>query len=53
MKSNNEKCICNLENKGIYSKEENGTVYIAIGDSYYELSEFEINFQANEYCNNK
>ena len=47
--TNNEKCMHELGNKDIFSKEENGTVYISIGDSYYEISEYEINFQADKY----
>ncbi len=39
----------NLEGKDITSKIENNTLYVSIGDSYYELADAEINFQAKEY----
>lgn len=45
----NEKALQNLEDIDIQAKEENGTVYVVIGDSQLELSEFEIEYQAKEY----
>jgi len=49
----NEKAVANLEEKDIQSKIENGTVYVIIGFSELELSEFEITFQADEFDERK
>lgn len=48
-----EKAVKNLENKGIVATEENGAVYVYIEDIMLEISEFEIQFQANEFDQNK
>ena len=45
----NEKAIANIENDGFVGKEQNGTVYLCIGDKEFELAEFEIKYQANVY----
>jgi len=47
--NNKEKAVARLSNIDIQAKVENDTVYVCIGDTYLELSEFEINFQAGEY----
>lgn len=45
-----EKAILNLENKGISARlEGDDSIYVYIADTEVEISEFEINFQANEY----
>lgn len=44
-----EKAKLGLEAKDFDSKIENGTLYLCIDDSQFELAEFEIKFQANEY----
>jgi hypothetical protein len=43
----------NLESKDIYSKIENDTLYVQIGDVLLELAEFEIHYQAKEFINNQ
>ena len=45
----NQKAIKNINTKGIYANETNGTVYVCIDGVELELSEFEINYQASEY----
>jgi len=45
----NEKALAQLTSNGVDAKIENDTVYIAIGDSQFEIAEFEINFQAKLY----
>jgi hypothetical protein len=47
--TNNEKAVKRLESLDISAKVDLGSVYIFIGDITLELSEFEINFQADEY----
>lgn len=48
----NQKAAAQLDSIDIYTKLENDTVYVCIGDTYLELSEFEINFRAEEYDKN-
>jgi hypothetical protein len=45
----NEKAVANLEEKDIQAKVENDTVYVIIGFTELELSDFEIEYQANEF----
>jgi hypothetical protein len=49
----NEKAVENLKEKGIDAKIENGVVYVTVGDSDLEISDFEIRFQANLYTENQ
>jgi hypothetical protein len=44
-----EKALANLEEKGVTAKLENNTIYVVIGDSELEISQFEIDFQADEW----
>ena len=44
-----EKALAQLKSNGIDAKIENDTVYVCVGDSQFEISEFEINFQAKLY----
>lgn len=48
-----KKASLNLESKDIQSKITNDTLYVLIGDTELELSEFEITYQANEYDENE
>jgi hypothetical protein len=43
-----EKALANLEKKGITAKFQNNTIYVVIGDYELEISQFEIDFQANQ-----
>lgn len=45
----NKKAVANLERKDIVASIQNDTVYVIIGDTYLELSQFEIDFQAKEW----
>jgi len=45
----NDKAITRLGSLGIVAKSDNGVVYVVIGDVELELSEFEVNFQVEEY----
>ena len=45
----NEKAVANLEEKDIQAKVENDTVYVIIGFTELELSDFENEYQANEF----
>ena len=45
----NQKAVANLEEKDIDAKIENNTVYVVIGGTELELSDYEINYQSNEY----
>ena len=45
----NEKAVANLEQKDIVASIQNDTVYVIIGDTHLELSQFEIDFQAKEW----
>jgi hypothetical protein len=47
--TNNEKAVKRLESIDISAKVDLGSVYVFICDTTLELSEFEINFQADEY----
>ena len=49
----NEKAIANLETLDIQAKLENYTVYVIIGGNELELSDFEIEYQANEFDKKK
>ena len=49
----NEKAVAQLESIDIDAKVENDTVYVCIGDTSLELSEFEINYQAKEFDDEK
>lgn len=42
----NKKCIKQLASIGIEAIEQNGTVYVTIGDVQLELAQFEIEFRA-------
>lgn len=44
-----EKAVAQLKTKGINAKIENDTVYVYIGDTPLELSNFEIEFQEQEW----
>ena len=44
-----EKALAVLVDKGIDAKIENDTIYIIVNDYSLELSEFEIEFQINEF----
>lgn len=44
-----EKCVDMLSTRGISAKIENDSVYVVIDWTELELSEYEINWQANEY----
>ena len=44
-----KKAVANLGKRDIYANIENDTVYVKIGWTELEISEFEINFQASEY----
>jgi hypothetical protein len=44
-----EKAKKNLEEKGIDCKIENDTIYVFIEDIELEISEFEINYQMDEF----
>jgi len=43
-----KKAQANLEEKDIYTKIENETLYVCIGDVELELADDEIRYQANE-----
>lgn len=43
----NQKAISRLESISVNAKEENDTVYVIIEDTELELSQFEIDYQAN------
>jgi hypothetical protein len=45
----NQKAVNAITDKGVSAFEENGTVYIEVSDIPFEISEFEINFQAKLY----
>jgi len=45
----NQKAILAIADKGVIAFEENGTVYIEVEETPFEISEFEKNFQAEEY----
>jgi len=45
----NQKAILAITDKGVMAFEENGTVYIEVEETPFEISEFEKNFQAEEY----
>jgi hypothetical protein len=45
----NQKAIENLAEKGISALEDNGTVYIIVNETPFELAQYEIDFQAKEY----
>lgn len=46
----NEKAVANLNtNDSIGGAEDNSTVYIIVDDIHFELSEFEIKYQADRY----
>lgn len=45
-----EKAVENLKEKGIDAKIENGVVYVVVNDTMLEISDFEIRFQADEFC---
>jgi len=45
----NQKAILSITDKGVMAFEENGTVYIEVEETPFEISEFEKNFQAEEY----
>lgn len=45
----NQKAIKNLKDKDILAKEENGLVYVMIGDIELEIAQFEIDYQSAEY----
>jgi len=47
-----DKAEANLANKDISSRSENSTLYVCIGETMLELSEFEIEYQAKEYDKN-
>lgn len=49
----NEKALENLKNLDIDATIENGTVYIVIGDSSFEISQYEIDYQAKEFDNDQ
>jgi hypothetical protein len=49
----NQKAVKNLQEKGINARIENGTIYVVIDEVLLELSEFEIKFQADEFCKNQ
>lgn len=49
MLTTNEKAVEALKEKGVQAKEENNTVYITVNDVDFELSSYEIEYQANEY----
>lgn len=53
MLTQNEKAVSNLEGLDINAKIENDTVYVIIGDTELELSEFEIKYQADEFDKKK
>ena len=51
-----EKAQAQLENVGIYTKIENGTLYVDFDSVLLELASFEINFRAGLYeeeCENE
>jgi hypothetical protein len=45
----NQKAILAITDKGVIAFEENDTVYIEVEETPFEVSEFEINFQAKLY----
>jgi len=45
----NQKAILAITDKGVIAFEENDTVYIEVEETPFEISEFEINFQAKLY----
>jgi hypothetical protein len=47
--TNNQKAINMLVSKDITAQEENDTVYVRAGNVQLEISEFEINFQAERF----
>lgn len=47
-----EFALNNLHSKSINAKIENNTIYVIVGDSELEISETEINFQADEWKKN-
>jgi hypothetical protein len=47
----NQKAILAITDKGVIAFEENDTVYIEVEETPFEISEFEINFQANQQFN--
>jgi len=49
----NQKAVKNLADKGINAKIEHGNVYVEIDEVLLEISEFEIRFQADEFCKNQ
>ena len=44
-----EKAVANLETRDIFAKIENNTVYVTIGWTDLELSDYEIDYQAGEW----
>jgi hypothetical protein len=48
-----KKAQANLEEKDIYAKIENETLYVCIGDVELELAYYEIRHQANEMIANE
>tara|TARA_R100000306_G_C4349727_1_gene129478 strand:- start:833 stop:1003 length:171 start_codon:yes stop_codon:yes gene_type:complete len=48
-----KKAQANLEEKDIYTKIENETLYVYAQDVLLELAEFEISYQANELLFNQ
>lgn len=46
---NHEKAICQLQEKDINAKFENGVVYVEINDIWIEISDFEMKYQARMY----
>jgi hypothetical protein len=49
----NQKAVKNLADKGINAKIEHGNVYVEIDEVLLEISKFEIEFQADEFCKNQ
>ena len=49
----NQKAVKNLADKGINAKIEHGNVYVQIDEVLLEISKFEIEFQADEFCKNQ
>ena len=45
----NQKAVKRLQGQDISAYEENGTVYVFVGDTALELAEFEIKYQAGMY----
>ena len=44
-----QKAFNQLQNNDMVCKIENDELYILVGESYFELSEFEVKFQAKLY----